>query len=138
MEKISTKLFNPTSSNVRYVIHQGGTRAGKTYTIVYYLLLYATHKEGVSISIVSESLPHLKRGVIRDIKQIIAANGWLFTFTENKTDHIFTAENGSFIECFAADADTKLRGAKRDILFINECNNISYQAFQELDVRTRT
>ena len=133
----SEKLFDPTALPLRYVIHQGGTRSGKTYTIAYYLLAYAFKHPGTCISIVSESLPHLKRGVIRDLMQIIAKEGWKFAFEENKTDHIFTSAEGSMIECFAAESDSKLRGAKRDILFINECNNVSYHAFDELDVRTR-
>jgi phage terminase large subunit len=132
---LSGKIFSATEMPVRYVIHQGGTRSGKTYTIVYYLLLYAMKHNNARISIISESLPHLKRGVMRDIQQIISQHDW--SVEENKTDHIYTFLNGSFIECFAADCDTKLRGSKRDILFINECNNISHFSFDELDVRTR-
>jgi len=73
---------------------------------------------------------------MRDFKRIISLEGWDALVTENKTDHHFKI-GASLIEFFSADADAKLRGARRDVLFINECNNISYEAFQQLDVRTR-
>ena len=55
----------------------------------------------------------------------------------NKTDNKYTFENGSYIEFFSADNDSKLRGARRDILYINECNNVEFEAYQELAVRTK-
>ena len=48
-----------------------------------------------------------------------------------------TFETGSQIEFFGADQADKLRGGRRDRLFINECNNISFEAFEELEARTR-
>ena len=55
----------------------------------------------------------------------------------NATDKIYTFETGSRIEFFSADQPEKLRGARRDRLFINECNNITLEAFEELEVRTK-
>jgi len=87
------------------------------------------------ISIVSESLPHLKRGAIRDFKNILgdAYNDRSY----NKTEHTYTFENGSIIEFFGADEPSKVRGPRRDILFINEGNNVPWETARGLDVRTR-
>ncbi|HXB12687.1 MAG TPA: terminase large subunit [Bacteroidia bacterium] len=130
------KVYSANMAGRRYVIHQGGTGAGKTYSILQYLLNYANKYQGSVISVVSETLPHLKRGAIRDLKQIIDAETWGGIILENKSENFFTILK-SVIEFFPADSASKLRGARRDILFINECNNVDYESFQQLDVRTR-
>ncbi|MGP8215755.1 MAG: PBSX family phage terminase large subunit [Bacteroidia bacterium] len=137
LNTIDTKFIEANFSVKRYVIHQGGTGAGKTYSILQHLLTTAFLKDGLAISVVAESMPHLKRGCLRDARKIIQMEGWQTNFTENKTDCTFSAYNGSYIEFFPADSESKMRGPKRDILFINECNNVSFEAFQQLDVRTR-
>jgi len=130
------KITSANNSGKRYVVHQGGTGSGKTFSILQYLLSYATEHKGCVISVVAESLPHLKRGALRDFRRILQMIEWDKYAAENKTEHTFKIE-GSTIEFFSADAEAKLRGARRDILFINECNNIDYESFQQLDVRTR-
>jgi len=132
----NSKLYKANNSHKRYVIHQGGTGSGKTFSALQYLVNYAVLNQGVVISIVSESVPHFKRGALRDLKRILSLSEATTQFTHNKTDHTFKI-GSSLIEFFSADAEAKLRGARRDILFINECNNIDYEAFQQLDVRTR-
>ncbi|HSY75456.1 MAG TPA: phage terminase large subunit, partial [Bacteroidia bacterium] len=131
------KALNCNSSKTRYIIHQGGTGSGKTFTILQYIamLTLASEKPYV-VSVVAESFPHLKRGAIRDFKRILAMNRWDGMVKENKTEHTFHIGK-SIVEFFSADNAAKLRGARRDILFINECNNVDYESFQQLDVRTR-
>src|SRR5579885_381504 len=121
---VNDKFFDANFSCRRYIIHQGGTGAGKTYSILQHLLTCAYYVKGLTISVVAESMPHLARGCLRDTRKIINSLGWNAYFTESKTDNTFTAANGSFIEFFPADNDSKMRGPKRDILFINECNNV--------------
>jgi len=134
--EFNERLISANATHTRYIIHQGGTGSGKTYSTLQYLLLYALKHKGSVISVVAETLPHLKRGALRDFKNILQAEEWQYEFTENKTEHTFTI-GSSLIEFFSADAEAKLRGARRDILFINECNNVDYESFQQLDVRTR-
>ncbi len=88
-------------------------------------------------SIVSESFPHLKRGVMRDFLNIMEAHNYFVESRWNRTDFIYTFETGSKIEFFSADQPTKVRGPRRDRLFINEANNVPYQTFDQLEVRTR-
>ncbi len=123
--------------NSRITIVQGGTSAGKTYAILQALIIGA-YKGSITglISIVSESLPHLKRGALRDFKKILQDNELYSVGSHNRTDNTYTI-NATTFEFFSADQDDKLRGARRDYLFINEANNISYQAWSELFIRTR-
>jgi len=134
---LNLKLLDANGAEKRYIIHQGGTGSGKTFSVLQSLLYFALGHEAKTISVVAETFPHLKRGAMRDFKRILDLTGMRVFTVENKTDHIFYFGNGSMIEFFSADAEAKLRGARRDILFINECNNVDYEAFQQLDVRTR-
>jgi phage terminase large subunit len=114
---------------------QGGTSAGKTYSILHYLILYSL-KRNLHISIVAESIPVLKRGAYKDFQDIIIQMGLYDESNHNKTDRTYQLNKSTF-EFFSADDSTKLRGSRRDILFINEANNVSFEAFQELNVRTK-
>lgn len=88
-------------------------------------------------SIVSESFPHLKRGAMRDFLSIMEEHRYFNDIRWNKTDCIYTFETGSKIEFFSADQPDKVRGPRRDRLFINEANNVPYQTFDQLEVRTK-
>ena len=116
----------------------GGTSASKTISILMVLIhLSQTDESAKLTSIVSESVPHLKRGAIRDFKNIMKAQNYWSDERWNATDSMYTFETGSQVEFFSADSGDKLRGARRDRLFINEANNTSFEAFEQLEVRTR-
>jgi len=121
----------------RIKIIQGGTSAGKTFGILPVLIDKAAKKSGLEISVVAESIPHLRRGALRDFLKIMK---WTNRFQEdrfNKSHLKYEFANGSFIEFFSADDASKLRGARRDILYINECNNVTFEAYNELSIRTK-
>lgn len=121
----------------RLRIVQGGTSSSKTFSIIPILIQYAIDNDNLQISIVSESIPHLRRGAIRDFVKIMQ---WTDNFNDanwNKSNLTYTFNNGSYIEFFSADQPDKLRGARRDVLFINECNNVHFEAYQQLAIRTR-
>ena len=120
----------------RYIINQGGTSSSKTYSILQLLILIALKKNNLMISIVSESLPHLKRGAMRDFQNILTSMNLYNDAMHNKSNNEFTIGN-SKIEFFSADSSSKLRGARRDILYINEANNIDKNSFDELSIRTK-
>ena len=116
----------------------GGTSASKTVSIVLYLIHKAqSDKTPTLTSIVSESFPHLKRGVMRDFLLIMQEHQYFKDDRWNKTDYTYTFETGSKIEFFSADQPDKVRGPRRDRLFINEANNIPYEAYDQLEVRTK-
>lgn len=115
----------------------GGTSASKTISILLWCIQYAQTHENELLSVVSESFPHLKRGVIRDFLNIMEGHGYYQDSSWNKTDFTYAFSTGSKIEFFSADQPGKVRGPRRDVLFINEANNISYETFTQLEVRTK-
>ena len=131
-----TTCFNKIAALTKPVrIIQGGTSAGKTFSILQYLILCATNKE-LHISIVGENVPALKRGAYKDFINILKQSGSYDEANHNLTDRKYTLNKSTF-EFFGADSPDSLRGGRRDILFINECNNVSFEAYQELSIRTR-
>jgi len=115
---------------------QGGTSAGKTFGILPILIDIAA-KSPNDISIVAESIPHLKRGAMKDFKKIMQETGRWFETRWNASDFKYNFANGSSIEFFSADTDAKLRGARRDYLYMNECNNMTFHSYTELASRTK-
>jgi phage terminase large subunit len=121
----------------RVRIVQGGTSSSKTFTILPLLIQYAMDTPNSEISVVAESIPHLKRGALKDFLKIMQ---WTDNFNSNnfnKSNLTYKFTNGSYIEFFSADQPDKLRGARRDVLFINECNNITFESYQQLSIRTK-
>ena len=120
----------------RIKIIQGGTSAGKTYGILPILIDKASKKGGLEISVVSESIPHLRRGALKDfIKIMQETNRWIAP-NYNKSFLKYTFANGSYIEFFSVEQPDKLRGARRNILYVNEANNIPFEAYNQLSIRT--
>jgi len=128
-----TKLRNLDS---RVKIVRGGTSAGKTICILLILIDYAIRNEGKEISVVSESIPHLRRGAFKDFLNILKGLNRYKDSQLNKSTLKYTFTNGSYIEFFSTDQPDKLRGARRTDLYINECNNVPFDAYQQLVVRT--
>lgn len=116
---------------------QGGSSAGKTIAILTIFIDRAQSRRGYLSSVVSETMPHVKRGAIRDFLNIMEGHGYYKDKSWNKTDYIYTFETGSKIEFFSADSPDKVRGPRRNgDLFLNECNNISYETYTQLAIRT--
>jgi len=120
----------------RVRIVRGGTSAGKTICILLILIDYAIKNEGKEISVVSESIPHLRRGAFKDFCQLLKGLNRYRDIQLNKSTLKYTFTNGSYIEFFSTDQPDKLRGARRTDLYINECNNVPFDAYNQLAVRT--
>ncbi len=132
----ATRRVAQLTKKIRAV--QGGTSASKTVSILLWLTNKAqSDKTPTLTSVVSESLPHLKRGAMRDFLMILQEHKYFKDSRWNKSDFTYEFETGSKIEFFSVDQPDKLRGARRDRLFINEANNIPLDAFDQLEVRTK-
>lgn len=132
----ATKRVASLKKKIRAV--QGGTSASKTISILLYLIDRAQSDTSKTLtSVIAESTPHLKRGALRDFKNIMMEHKYWKDNLWNATDSIYTFETGSQIEFFSADQPDKLRGARRDRCFINEANNVHLDAFDQLEVRTK-
>jgi len=116
----------------------GGTSAGKTISILQILIDQAqSDKQPTLTSVVSESFPHLRKGAMRDFLSIMQSHGYFKDDRWSKTDYTYTFESGSTLEFFSADQPGKVRGPRRDRLFVNEANNISQETFEQLLLRTK-
>lgn len=121
----------------RIKIVQGGTSSSKTFSILAILIDKAIKNPDLEISVVAESIPHLRRGAYKDFLKVLK---WTNRFQEqqlNKSLLKYEFKNGSYIEFFSADDSSKLRGARRDILFLNEANALTLDAYNELAIRTK-
>jgi len=139
MYQVTTATNKVQALKKRIRAVQGGTSASKTVSILLILIDKAQRKIATPelTSVVSESIPHLKRGAIRDFKGIMQTHKYWKDANWNATDSIYTFETGNQIEFFSSDNGDKLRGARRDWLFINEANNVPFDAFEQLEVRTK-
>ena len=135
-ETTATQKIIALKNKIRAVA--GGTSASKTISILLFLIaLSQTDKTKKLTSVISESTPHLKRGAIRDFKNIMQSHHYWNDTRWNATDSIYTFETGSQMEFFSADQSDKLRGGRRDRCFMNEANNVTLDSFDQVEVRTK-
>ena len=120
----------------RYRVIPGGTSAGKTFGILPILIDHAITNKGSEISVVSETVPHLRKGAIKDFLKIMKSTGRYVDSRWNRTLLTYTFFNGSYIEFFSADQEGKVRGPRRNVLYVNECNNITFDTYHQLSIRT--
>ena len=126
-------------ANKKYVVNQGGTSSGKTYAILQLLFIIATSQANIVITVVGQDIPNLKKGAYRDACTIYNSSDFLKEWFSkpNQTDRIFTCKNGSIIEFSSFTDEQDAKSGKRDYLFINEADGVSYKVFWQLSIRTR-
>jgi phage terminase large subunit len=134
--KQTTALKKIRSLKNRIKVIQGGSSAGKTIAILILLIDRCIKTPNLEVSVVSESIPHLRRGCVKDFLKIMKETGRFIPQNYNKTLLRYEFTNGSYIEFFSADSEEKLRGGRRQILYINEANSINYEAYLQLAIRT--
>jgi phage terminase large subunit len=133
---VTTAIKKMLRLKKRKRIIQGGTSAGKTFGVLPILIDKAIREPLLEISVVSESIPHLRRGALKDFLKIMMMTNRYRDVQFNKSTLKYTFANGSYIEFFSVDQPDKLRGARRNILYINECNNVPFEAYNQLAIRT--
>jgi len=131
------KILEQVEQSKKIIVNEGGTRSSKTYSILAFLitLLYNPEIKNITISVVSESLPHLKRGAMKDFFDILKADNLYKILDHNHTDHKYKVGTNT-IEFIGMDEPDKATGAGRTILFVNECNHIPYALYKQLQMRT--
>jgi phage terminase large subunit len=120
----------------RKKVIQGGTSAGKTFGILPILIDRCIRTPYLETSVVSESIPHLRRGAMKDFLKIMIETGRYRDAQWNRSALKYTFTNGSYIEFFSVEQPDKLRGARRNVLYCNEANNIPFEAYNQLSIRT--
>lgn len=136
MTRTAKRTYKAMQAGYPVIVNEGGARSGKSYGTIQILIHIALSKPRTRISIVSHSLPHIKRGAYRDFLDIM--NKWQLWSDDqfSYTEFVYTFKNGSYIELFGLEDEGKARGPGRDILFINEANLISKMLFDQLAIRT--
>lgn len=133
-----TRTVKALSCSVPFVLHQGGTSSGKTFGILYSLLYHAFTrlKKDDLVSVVAQTIPHLKKGALRDFSRILSMLNIMDKVKVNKTDHTFILPNGVIFEFYAPDDEEKAKSGKRKILFINEANSLKWSVANQLIIRS--
>ncbi len=133
----TNKVFNHLiKSDKRIIVEQGGTRSGKTYNILLWLIFYYTERNTAkTITICRKSFPSLRASVMRDFFDILREHDLYREEYHNKSSHEYHL-NGNLVEFISLDQPQKIRGRKRNLLYINEANELFYEDWQQLIFRT--
>lgn len=125
-------------TTTRFFVNQGGTSSGKTYCLMQRLIELSITQPRSVITVAGQDLPNLKVGAMRDTESIIGESTWLQDwFIFNRSGNFLRGKNGALIE-FKSYADAQdAKNGKRDYLFVNEANGLSFEVFWQLAIRTR-
>jgi phage terminase large subunit len=143
MEIKSTVIFekNYKALNdpaIRFVINEGGSRSSKTYSLCQLVIIYCLQNNNKVVSIIRKTFPALRATVLRDFIEILKELNIYSVEDHNKSEHIYTFPNGSIVEFFSVDDEQKIRGRKRDIAWCNEANELYFDDFTQLNMRTES
>lgn len=140
MEIKATNIFSRNwdalNSDVRFIINQGGSRSSKTYSLCQMVIVYCIQNPNKVVSIVRKTFPALRATVMRDFFEIMKDLEIYEKANHNMSENIYRFPNGSIVEFFSVDDEQKIRGRKRDIGWCNEANELWFEDFQQLNMRT--
>ena len=140
MELKSTVIFEKNYEAIlgdkRFIINEGGSRSSKTYSLCQLMIIYCLQNNNKVVSVIRKTFPALRATVLRDFIEILKDIGLYKQEMHNKSEHIYTFANGSIVEFFSVDDEQKIRGRKRDVAWCNEANELFYDDFTQLNMRT--
>lgn len=141
MELQSTIVFERNydalyNNEARFIINEGGSRSSKTYSLCQLILVYCLQNKGVVVSIIRKTFPALRATAMRDFFEVLKESGIYDKASHNMSEHIYTFPNGSMVEFFSVDDEQKIRGRKRNLAWCNEANELFYDDFTQLNMRT--
>jgi phage terminase large subunit len=121
------------------VVNQGGSSSGKTVCILQVLAIRAVQEPNSIITVVGQDIPNLKRGALRDFQQYVLSEPILAeqVANYNKSERIYTFKSGSIIEFESYDNEQDAKNGKRDYLFLNEAQGVSFEVYTQLQIRTK-
>lgn len=124
-------------SDKKIIVEQGGTRSGKTYNILIWIIFYyCAENRNKTITICRKTFPSLRASVMRDFISILYQYDMYREEFHNKSSSEYILYN-NLIEFISLDQPQKVRGRKRDLLFINEANELYWEDWQQLLFRTK-
>lgn len=120
----------------RFIVNQGGSRSSKTWSLCQMFIVYCLTTPNKTIDIIRKTMPTLRASVMRDFFDLMKHLGLYSEKNHHKTENIYKFDNGTEIQFFGADDSQKLRGRRRDILWCNEANELTFEDFNQLNMRT--
>jgi phage terminase large subunit len=133
---IFEKNYDAILGDKRFIINEGGSRSSKTYSLCQLMIIYCLQNNNKVVSVIRKTFPALRATVLRDFIEILKDIGLYKQEAHNKSEHIYTFANGSMVEFFSVDDEQKIRGRKRDIAWCNEANELYFDDFNQLNLRT--
>ena len=133
---IFEKNYEAILGDKRFIINEGGSRSSKTYSLCQLMIIYCLQNNNKVVSVIRKTFPALRATVLRDFIEILKDIGLYKQEAHNKSEHIYTFANGSMVEFFSVDDEQKIRGRKRDIAWCNEANELYFDDFTQLNMRT--
>ena len=133
---VLNKIQKAYNDKYRIILLQGGARSSKTYSTLQMLIIIALTEPKTTISIVRKTFPSLRATAMRDFMDMLMSYGLYNPKLHNKTNNEIKFPNGSLIEFFSLDDSVKVRGRKRHILYANEGNELEFEEYQQLAMRT--
>jgi phage terminase large subunit len=133
---IFEKNYEAILGDRRFIINEGGSRSSKTYSLCQLMIIYCLQNNNKVVSVIRKTFPALRATVLRDFIEILKEIGLYKQEAHNKSEHIYTFANGSMVEFFSVDDEQKIRGRKRDIAWCNEANELYFDDFNQLNLRT--
>ena len=133
---IFEKNYEAILGDKRFIINEGGSRSSKTYSLCQLMIIYCLQNNNKVVSVIRKTFPALRATVLRDFIEILKEIGLYKQESHNKSEHIYTFANGSMVEFFSVDDEQKIRGRKRDIAWCNEANELYFDDFTQLNMRT--
>ena len=121
-----------------YRIMQGGMSSGKTIAALMVILSYAMKYRNKLVTVATDTAPNLREGALRDWKSLLDDTNLIYRFEVKLTtnEYVYRATNTT-VEFIALDDPFKARGARRDVLYVNEANRLRQDTFDQLSSRTR-
>lgn len=133
---IFEKNYEAIAGDKRFIINEGGSRSSKTYSLCQLMIIYCLQNNNKVVSVIRKTFPALRATVLRDFIEILKDIGLYKQEAHNKSEHIYTFANGSMIEFFSVDNEQKIRGRKRDIAWLNEANELYFDDYTQINMRT--
>jgi phage terminase large subunit len=133
---IFEKNYEAILGDRRFIINEGGSRSSKTYSLCQLMIIYCLQNNNKVVSVIRKTFPALRATVLRDFIEILRDIGLYNEESHNKSEQIYTFGNGSMVEFFSVDNEQKIRGRKRDIAWCNEANELYFDDFTQLNMRT--
>lgn len=114
---------------------QGGQGTAKTYSALIHIITQCAANKGKIYDVVGATLPHMRTGVIQDFEAIL--NDFGAPYSHYKSYPITFELLGNKVRFFSVDKPDKARGPRRDGLYVNEADRLTFEAFNLLAPRTR-